>query len=85
MITVASLKKAGFIAGDWVPMDDGMKYREWRMELVRTGIILGVEEDYTPGEPAVFHSFICPVNGEDVYLQGIDSVTKLIQLKELIQ
>lgn len=83
MITAKNLQRAGFTAGKWTDLEGGSgRYRTWNL-LVQPGDWLEVDEDSISGKPTAFIPSIFNEMGEAIFL-NIDSVTKLLQLKELL-
>lgn len=83
MITVKNLKRVGFKPSEWIPIEDGGRYRMWTTPPVQDGVFIEVVEEDIPGTPTMFIPSITTEMGESIFLK-LENVTQLLQLKELL-
>jgi len=77
MITEKNLKRIGFVASEWVDLEDGDKYRTW----ANGDSIVEVEESYIKGKQRLMVQLNVP---DMLDLPNVDSGSKIVQLMEMV-
>jgi len=80
MITACTLKKAGFVAGEWGPFSDRDRYRTWTLE-INDECAIEVDEEFIDGETNFYPS----ISSDGYVPLKIEDVTKLLTLKDLLK